>query len=34
VAAVSSRIISAPIVKNILTEFKGDWYELPEVHGA
>lgn len=22
------------IVKNILTEFKGDWYELPEVHGA
>ena len=22
------------IVKNILTEFKGDWYDLPEVHGA
>ncbi len=22
------------IVKNILTEFKGDWYELPAVHGA
>lgn len=22
------------ILKNILTEFKGDWYELPETHDA